>query len=172
MNLTPAPNGWMRQDDPGEVGPDGNRQQKRWSINAVEAKLVSELCRDLRVLEIGTGLGVSTKEIAKLAKFVYTVDIDEWVEKVIAPTLPNNVIFFNNTHDIEYIKVEAAFIDGLHTYEQCCKDIDFAKSVVKPDGLLIFHDLYISGVHSAICEKLPDFVEIKTYAGIGIAWNG
>ena len=169
-NLTPAPNGWTHTDDPGEVGPDGNRQQKRWSINNIEARLVSELCRGLSVLEIGTGLGVSTREIAKLAKFVYTVDIDPWVEKIIAPTLPKNVIFFNNTP--EHITVDAAFIDGLHTYEQCCKDIDFAKSVVKPDGLLIFHDLYISGVHRAIVEKIPDFVEIKTYAGIGIAWNG
>lgn len=165
--LVPAPNGMMCKEDPGEP----NVGKPRWSVNAIEARMVSELCRGLEVLEIGTGLGVSTKEIAKRARFVYTVDVDQWVEKTIAPTLPTNVSFYKDTRYIR-VGLDAAFIDGFHSFEQCKKDIIEARRIVKQDGLFIFHDMKISGVMRAVMNSGLKVVYIETYAGMAVGWNG
>jgi predicted O-methyltransferase YrrM len=168
MKLIPAPNnnGWICPNDPGEPG----RNLPRWSVGDREARIVSELMRGLIVLEIGTGLGVSTKEIAKRAKFVYTVDIDPWVKENIAPTLPENVQFFQERKDVPG-KVDAAFIDGFHSFEQCGKDILFVRKLVRPGGLIVFHDLYIAGIKEAIIKSGLEGAEIRTPCGIAITWN-
>jgi len=168
FRIVPAPNGFLCPDDPGEPG----RDKPRWSVNAVEARIVSELCRGLRVLEIGTGLGVATREIARRARMVYTVDVDPWVQKTVAPTLPPNVIFFDDIQKVEVGDLDAAFIDGLHTLEQCSQDIRDARGIVKEDGLFIFHDANMKSVFTAVHESNLESVYIKTSAGMALAWNG
>ena len=165
MRLVKVPNGWLCPDDPGE--PQGG---KRWSINSVEARVLSELFRNLRVLEIGTGLGVSTKGIAKTALEVHTVDIDEWVEKTVAPELPENCKFYRDVTRVPR-PLDAAFIDGLHTKEQCSKDIVITRKIVKKGGIIVFHDTHIQDVYDAIAESEMYGVEIKTFAGMAMVWN-
>lgn len=164
MILEPAPNGFFCPDDPGEPG----LGEKRWSINDIEARIVGELCHGKDVLEIGTGLGISTKAIAAQAKFVYTVDIDLWVMENVAPDLPENVLFFNDINDV-HRKVDVAFIDGLHSYEQCTQDIKDARRILKPGGLFIFHDAMMQSILKAIAHLHP--VLIQTWAGMAMAWN-
>jgi hypothetical protein len=164
--LIPAGNGWLCPDDPGEPG----RDSPRWSVNADEARLVSVLCRGLTVLEIGTGLGVSTKEIAKRAKLVYTVDIDPWVKKAIAPRLPVNARFFESLEGVPS-NLDIAFIDGLHEYNQCRQDIKDARTLVKKDGLFIFHDMKMEAVFNAVRDSGLAYYLIRTEAGMAIAWN-
>ncbi len=48
---------------------------------------IEALVRGLDVLEIGTGLGVSTEWMARTAHSVVTVDIDPWVWKHVFPYL-------------------------------------------------------------------------------------
>jgi predicted O-methyltransferase YrrM len=139
-------------------------------VNTTEARIVSELFRGLAVLEIGTGLGVSTREIARQAKYVFTVDIDEWVEINVAPDLPENVKFLTDIKEVPG-DLDAAFIDGLHTYEQCTKDIEAVRRLVKSGGMIVFHDLNIAGVNQAIEHSKLKFVQILTYAGMALAWN-
>jgi len=168
INLIPAPNGFICPDDPGEPG----LKIPRWSVNEIEARIVSEFCRGLRVLEIGTGLGISTKEIARRAKWVYTVDIDPWVKENIAPSLPDNVLFYDNIKKIGAVNFDAAFIDGLHNYSQCTQDIEDARRLVKRDGLFIFHDAKMDPIRGAVHNAGLQATYIATAAGLVIAWNG
>jgi tRNA A58 N-methylase Trm61 len=162
--LVPAPNGWLCPNDPGEPG----KNAPRWSVNDVEAKLVSEILAGRRVLEVGTGLGVATHKIAEKSE-VYTVDIDPWVKKTVAPDLPKNVRFFDNIKDVPR-PLDGAFIDGRHTYEDCLRDIKDAMEIV-PDGVFVFHDTKMNTVYSAIRDSGLEFVMVHTIAGMAIAWR-
>jgi hypothetical protein len=162
--LVPAPNGWLCPDDPGEPG----RNQPRWSVNDTEARLVSELLAGRKVLEIGTGLGVSTRKIAEKSD-VFTVDIDPWVKKTIAPTLPKNVKFYDNIKDVPR-PLDAAFIDGFHAYEACSQDILDALEIV-PNGIFVFHDTKINNVYRAVLDSGLEFVTMHTVCGMAIAWR-
>ena len=165
MKLVPAANGWYCPDDPGEPG----LGKQRWSVNLGEARIVSELCRGLDVLEIGTGLGVSTREIARLANVVHTVDVDPWVAENVL--LPDNAVFYTDINEVPE-GLGAAFIDGLHSYTQCKKDIVDARRIVKKGGLLIFHDAMMKWVRKAVIDSnMTDFYLIQTPCGIAMGWN-
>jgi predicted O-methyltransferase YrrM len=151
--------------DPGEPGGG-----QRWSVNSIEARILSELLRCLDVLEIGTGLGISTNKISDTAREVYTVDIDPWVEKNIALTLADNVHFFRDIDEVPK-GLDAAFVDGKHTYEQCIRDIKNARIIVKAGGLIVLHDAKVKEVHRAIVDSGLECTLIDTVAGLAIGWN-
>lgn len=159
-------NGWYCKDDPGEP----NWNAPRLSINDMEARFISELFSGKLVLEIGTGLGVSTRAIAKNAMWVYTVDIDPWVKDIVAPTLPKNVTFFSDVTEVQL--VECAFIDGYHEYNQCRKDIQQCRKTVQKGGMMVFHDLAMGAIRSALVDEgLENTIQVLTHAGIGVCWN-
>jgi predicted O-methyltransferase YrrM len=161
-------NGYLCPTDPGEPG----WGTQRLSVNDLEAKIVSEFARGKTVLEIGTGLGVSTLKLAETAKMVYTVDIDSWVAKNIAPTLPDNVRFFKSIDEYGITPgFDMAFVDGFHEYEQCSKDINSVMYLVNRGGVLLFHDFHIPAVAKAIHDSHLNVVYIRTIAGMGLAWN-
>jgi hypothetical protein len=166
MKLIPAPNGYLCEDDPGEIGLGG----KRWSVNDMEARIVSELFKGDIVLEIGTGLGVSTRAIAEKASFVHTVDIDKWVKETVVPGLPENVMFYESVALVPHL-LDGAFIDSLHTYAQCCMDIIEARKRVKKGGLIVLHDANMAQIRKAIRDSKLECYEIKTVAGIAFGWN-
>jgi len=167
IDLVVSPiNGYACPDDPGEPGTNA----PRLSINDQEGRILQELVKNKDVLEIGTGLGISTKVMAMTANKVYTFDIDEWVRENVWPDLPDNVLGFR--YPDSFVEVmDCAFIDSLHTYEQCTNDIAFAREHVTPGGMIIFHDLYIQGVAQAVVESGLPFVHIQTTAGMALAWN-
>jgi len=162
MNLVTAPNGYTCPTDPGEPG----LGLQRWSVSDLEARIVSEFCCGRDVLEIGTGLGVSTRAIAKMARVVHTVDIDPWVKENVE--LPDNAIFYSDIREVPE-GLDVAFIDGLHSTEQCVIDILNARMKVKLGGLLIFHDAKMQSVMRALINLHPTL--INTAAGMAIAWN-
>ena len=172
IDLKPAPNGYMSPQDPGEPG----RNQPRWSVNDAEAKIIGELCKDCRVLEIGTGLGVSTRAILKQAKCVYTVDIDPFVIEKVFPELQNEfygrvACFKELNREWESMPLNAFFLDGFHEYNQCKKDIAAARPWLTKGAIMIFHDLYIDGVYRGIIDSGLTPLHIQTVAGIGVCWN-
>jgi len=161
-------NGYFCETDPGEPG----WNSPRLSINDLEARFISEFARDRTVLEIGTGLGVSTRKMAEVAKFVYTVDIDPWVAQSVAPSLPKNVYFFPSITDYGIMPgFDMAFVDGCHGYEQCLKDIADVKRLVKTGGLMAFHDYKMPAISRACAVSKFNIVLVGTFAGIGIGWN-
>lgn len=159
-------NGYFHPSDPGEPGTG----QPRLSVNDHEGRLLASLVRRMVVLEIGTGLGVSARWMAMTAKHILTVDPDPWVIENIFPTLPPSVIGCPDYQDWFPI-FDAAFLDGLHQYEQVMKDIEIMRNQVRANGLLIFHDLYIQDVRRALKDSKIAVMHIETRAGIGLAWN-
>lgn len=168
VDILPSPiNGYYSPQDKGEPG----REQPRLSISDQEGRIISELVRGLNVIEIGTGLGVSTKWLASKAQHVYTCDIDPWVQENIWPTLPTNVECSSTLVNIYIEKADAAFIDGRHEYAFVMADIATVKELVKPGGLLIFHDLYLPDVIRALSDSAIEFMHIQSGGGIAVAWN-
>ena len=168
IELEPSPiNGYQCQADPGEPGTNA----PRLSINDVEGRLLFALVRGLDVLEIGTGLGVSTEWMARTANLVVTIDIDPWVQKHVYPYLSEKIIPLVDTSSLSGSDFDACFIDGLHTFEQCKADIITARKHVKRGGLIIFHDFYIEPVRAAILDSGLRYVHIQTKAGMVVAWN-
>lgn len=104
-----------------------------------------------------------------MAKAVYTVDIDPWVEENIVPDLPDNTDFFTRIDDVP--PVECAFVDGSHKFKNVMKDIEDVKKRVPQGGLIVYHDLNINEVWNALKASSVHFVPVNTYCGMGISWN-
>ena len=140
----------QRTDDPGEP----TTGKPRISIAADEIRILTEAARGHVVLEIGTGLGISTRALAEYAKAVITVDPDPWVKQHIRPTLPGNVLHivsldkFDNT-----IPFTMAFIDGDHSTESTTRDINTATDRCLPGSRIYIHDAKYPNVAAALTDK-------------------
>ena len=103
--------------------------------------ILANLASRLRVLEIGTGLGVSTRALASRAKSVVTVDPDPWV---VAPDLPNVTLLREPPDDCSAF--DLAFIDGNHCVDAVVGDIRLCSRIPK----LVLHDTDMQDVQDAI----------------------
>lgn len=132
--LTPRNHGHQLYslDDPGFDG------APRGSVSMQEAEILAQWSEGLRVLEIGTGLGVSTVGLALGAHEVVTVDPADWVREAL--TLPANVKSVAKVEEATGL-FDLAFIDGLHDYDNVMRDIWSCLSRVFPDGHVAFHDV-------------------------------
>ena len=141
-------------------------------VRAIEPKVV---------VEIGTGLGRSTLQIAKnISKDskVYTFDIadhpdvghifrgkpeEKKIEKVLADS---------KTYDFSQLKgkVDLVLVDGGHDYESVKNDTAIAFDILSPGGVIIWDDLSPSwpGVGKALRE-CPQAKNIKRIAGTSYA---
>jgi hypothetical protein len=138
---------YEHEDDPGEAC--YGRKDKRRSVTVEEAEILAALFAGKTVLEIGTGLGVSTRAIAGTAAHVYTCDPDPWVASTIAPDLPANVTF---SAEPSPVRTDGAFIDGCHGYDETKRDLGLAlaNSGCNP---LVIHDTNIPNVLAAIQDS-------------------
>ena len=135
-----------------------------------EGRFLSEACKGHEVLEIGSYCGRSTICIAQGATLVHAVDTFDGRG---TPASGRNVqsAFHDNvsrygcsgrvvTHvgtsrdKVPLIgrKVDVAFIDGSHDYASVMEDANLALDVLKPDGVLLFHDHHEEGVERAVAE--------------------
>ena len=172
--LPPVPievleNGAVRAlSDPGEPGYEDKGSPRRVSITPQEAGILSLLALDKRVLEIGTGLGVSTRAMSTHALCVFTFDTDPWVQQFIHPSLPSNVM---PNPMPEWIRsVDLVFIDGLHTRAALTKDIEVAKRFAVPGKtLVLFHDVQMEIVRQTIVDVLKSEV-IPLWEDSNLGW--
>lgn len=148
---------YFRPDDPGEPSTGA----PRLSVTDLEAAILAELVAGLTVLEIGTGLGVSTTAMAATARRVFTVDVDEWVQETIWPHLPTNVMPCKDVRSVAF--VDAAFIDGDHSTEATARDIADAKRAGAE--LILVHDARATPVSDAFDDG---WRVIPTTHGIGV----
>lgn len=149
--------------DPGEPG----YQMKRISITGEEGAILASLADGKFVLEIGTGLGVSTHYLSSRAQLVTTVDIDEWVQRSVWPLLGklSNVCC---VPEIPQARFDMVFIDGCHYPASVLADMQRAKAVLNPGGWLVFHDVNTSQVRGvAECDRRLDRY-FHTMHGIGV----
>lgn len=137
--LTPDPSHdgecqWRGRDDP--------NSNERGSVTRNEGLILSSLAKGKRVVEIGTGVGVSTVCLAHEAVEVATVDPDDWVNAAVQ--LPLNVTRFKHSDQLSEkypaAHFDLAFIDGLHDCKSVTSDILACLYSVRPGGLIAFHD--------------------------------
>ena len=160
MNLIPHSTGsYVHGDDPGEP----TTGEPRLSITEVEGEMLAVLAAGRSVLEFGTGLGVSTRALARTARKVYTVDIDEWVQETIWPTLPDNVSTCGDRDRLPI--VDMVFIDGDHTEQGTAADVAAAMRLASE--VVVMHDTLAPSVRSA-CDD--DWLFIGTTHGLGVRW--
>ena len=130
---------YRHPDDPGEP----STGDPRLSVTDLEAAILMVLVDGLMVLEIGTGLGVSTRALAASAAVVHTVDVDPWVQATIWPGLPDNVICHESVATVP--AVDAAFIDGDHSEDATRRDLESTDA-----RLVIVHDANSPTVKAAL----------------------
>lgn len=166
-HLVRQPSGsYTDPNDPGEPGYASGAP--RVSVTDVEGRILSALCRRANVLEIGTGLGVSTRWIAQTASGISTVDTDDWVHKNVQ--LPTNVQRFASVDEIPIgPQFDVAFIDGCHAASQIDRDIRDATSRLRAGGLIVLHDVNTSSVRSA-AQLAGELVLVDTAHGLGLLW--
>jgi hypothetical protein len=139
--------------------------------------------KEMRMIEIGSYAGESTKIFAEEFKEVVSIDpfINDYDENDITcqymdltkvyDTFMQSISGYENikhirkTSDDAYFdlkneKFDFIYIDGMHTYDQVSKDIDNYKNLINYDGFLGGHDYHPvwQGVVDAINENVgtPD----------------
>jgi len=165
MSLIPQENGSYRHpDDPGEP----TTGEPRLSITDLEGEILAAFVAGCAVLEIGTGLGVSTRAMATTARSVTTLDVDEWVHANIWPTLPDNVTGVTSISDLVGT-YGAVFIDADHSTEAVAADLELALDVCDA-GLIIAHDTNAVAVRDGL-RAAEDWHWINTTHGLGVLWT-
>jgi predicted O-methyltransferase YrrM len=147
--------------------------------------VIDDYKSNITMIEIGSYTGESTMLFAKKFKKVISVDpfINNYDLNDIACKYMNfedvynfflkNISKYSNIEhirktsddaisDLEPIKFDLVYIDGLHTYEQVKRDIENYLPLIKKGGYISGHDYHPvwQGVIDAIHEKIgkPDFI--------------
>jgi predicted O-methyltransferase YrrM len=148
VDLAPSPEPQHAQHDaqyrcPSDPDPD------RASVTLQEGIVLADWAAGKRVLEVGTGLGVSTVCLADTATEVVTIDPDEWVHANV--TLPANVVRVRSLDEVRGT-FDLAFIDGDHTYDAVVRDIEECLVHMNADGHVAFHDISHPDVARAVAQ--------------------
>jgi hypothetical protein len=133
-----ASGGFYRDDDPGEP----SSRVARISIADDERSVLAEMAAGKTVLEIGTGLGVSTRALATTADHVVTCDIDKWVQRTIWPDLPGNVSTTSDLGHFSLASFQMVFIDGDHSADALRRDVATAEGLLTAGGTIVVHDAH------------------------------
>ena len=163
MKLTTLPNGsTVCDDDPGEPSTGA----KRISVTEDEAELLAWLARDKTVLEIGTGLGVSTQAMARTACHVDTIDSDPWVwmNSFLNMRPIPSLHCWRSRDEMTARNHDMVFIDGEHTTDALKTDLSFAKECCTR-GIIVVHDWKIDAVKLALDDS---YAYIDTHHGLAL----
>ena len=140
------------------------------SVTDREATKLRELAKDAVVLEIGAAYGYSTVVMAQVAKRVVSVDPHTGHDSLHA--LEANLEIHGVSDKVvvapfrsgEYLPsllpgtFDMAFVDGDHTQESVEWDIRWCLRLVRPGGVIAFHDYHENscpGVTVALDAFLP-----------------
>lgn len=167
MSLTRRDDGsYISPDDPGEIAYSSTAP--RASVTDEEGAILARLATGLRVLEIGTGLGVSTRYLASTADIVFTIDTDPWVQSSVWPDLAvlSNVVCASAID--AWGEFDLVFVDGNHATDSVKADIDRVLPLCKAGGKIVFHDANYPHVREAIDSRFFRCEHIPTTHGIAI----
>lgn len=177
VSLRLRPNGsYTAKADPGEP----STGQPRWSVTEREGKFLRHVAWRRNVLEIGTGLSISTSWLdggtgttfpGEWPRHLTTCDIDPWVHTNIWDKLPPHIDKFVDYHDtLEWGPYDVTFIDGDHRAEQVAEDVRYALLCTR--GLIVLHDGRDVGVREGATGVLGSWSLMDTTHGILTAWAG
>ena len=118
-----------------------------------EGRALAKLARGKRVLEIGSYCGKSTICMARTAQHITALDYfdgratpfprstaDDFRANIERYEVADRIETCHPEAEIPLPKYDFAFIDGAHDRESVEADIEKVLGVLKPDGLIAFHD--------------------------------
>ena len=140
------------------------------SVTDDECRVLAWLAERRDVLEIGTGLGVSTRAMAETARGVMTVDPDPWVANNVS-FVGINVLPTTELDADEWRRFDLAFIDGDHSEEAVLADLRAVIPLLRPGGLIVLHDTNLCGVRGA-AESFGTLVRMDTKGHLGMLLVG
>jgi hypothetical protein len=147
-------------DDPGEPGGGGQRR----GIALDEEAILTGLARGRCVLEIGTGLGFSTRALARSAFHVVSVDVDPWVGEVIVPALQQELPWVDFVTQIpELVTFDLAFVDGEHSAEAVARDLRVVIRLGVP--MVVMHDW---GADPRVREGVERVIGVEAVGRVGV----
>lgn len=127
-------------------------------------------------IEIGVEFGTVFSKIRIKRKIAVDPKIKiSWKKKLIDSLKLNDVKYFEEISDkffsqhsdlFKKRKIDVAFVDGLHTYQQTLKDIENCLKFLNEKGIVIVHDCNPTNEFSAASDR-----EIAKKAGQK-KWNG
>lgn len=164
--------GWQARRDPNEPLHDHGR----WSVTTDEGEYLRETVRGRGVIEIGTGLGISTRFILESCRWLVTCDIDPWVQSTVWPDLVEcgPVLFCSDASRLVHLPVAAqvTFIDGCHEHAWVMADLHLALGITLPDGLILLHDVNYQPIVRAVADLGLDMQIRKSHNCIGVIQVG
>lgn len=135
-----------------------------------EGKTLADLATGKQVLEIGSYCGRSTVCLARTAEHVTAVDyfdgrgtpspqntLPTFKENLKRYGVSDKVSIVHPDAEIPALSYDLAFIDGAHDYESVTRDVNKAREVLAPDGLIVFHD-YKEPYHPGIEQVVDDLL--------------
>lgn len=139
-------------------------------LTANEGQRLTELCKDKKVVEIGSYCGRSSICIAQQAESLSCVDYwdgratpsprsteADFQANVKRYGVADKITMYEPDDFLPEKYFDVVFIDGDHAYESVAKDIERARHLLNADGVMAFHD-YKSpcdpGVTQAVDELL------------------
>jgi hypothetical protein len=72
--------------------------------------------------------------------------------------VPSDTFFDTQKQLLSSRKLDVVFVDGLHTYEQCHRDIVHALDYLVDDGIILVHDCIPTSAYAA--STLPEFEKL------------
>ena len=152
--------------DPGEP----TTGTRRLSVTDEEGAILRALAARKRVIEVGTGLGVSARYMAETAKYVLTVDVDEWAREQFNHDCPVGAMCVDAIPDASE-EFDLAFIDGSHLREHVTRDIKAVLPLLrKPGGILVLHDIKYKHVEAGALDAGITYRMLKTEHGLGLVF--
>lgn len=131
--------------------------------NIKELINLTDFCEDDIVIEVGTGTGDVTKEIAKRVKFVISYEIDERLKDIIN----ENIIFYKNIEVkfLDFLK-EENFPEKFRFFSNLpySTSTEILKKCAKLNGLI---DGYFM-IQKELGERITSKENLKTYGAISI----
>lgn len=119
-----------------------------------ELQLMAAFVKGKRVLEIGTGLGVSTRAMLATCAYLTSVDTDPWVKEAVVPGLGEDFrdkfFFYDALPPLGGEGYDVVFVDGHHSEEAVKADVEYAMESMNLGGLLLIHDLHLAEVASGV----------------------
>jgi SAM-dependent methyltransferase len=142
-------------------------------LTEVEAKALADISTGKRVLEIGSYCGRSTVCIGRTADHVTAVDYFDGrgtpQPANTKPTFDNSIFRYGLTDKVVAVHPDSklpfdaydvAFIDGDHDYESVRIDIGKVLNVLKPGGVIAFHD-FDHPSHRGVREAVEEMLLVK-----------
>lgn len=151
---------YVCEDDPGEP----TTGVRRISVTKPECLLLSWLANGCDVLELGTGLGISTIALMATADTVFTVDPDPWVHEHIWPALDCGK-YAERWEPNPKMDIDFVFVDADHTTEAVSEDIEYAQKIIGDLGMIVVHDAKMDEVRAALAD---DWFYVDTHHGLAI----